>query len=89
MFYRFYDALFASKDYTGEIERALALAEIRTGVARILEIGAGTGNHTIACAKLCHYMVGVEIDISHPLALFREPQNADRRIVDIAESGGS
>ena len=62
MFYRFYDALFAGKDYTGEIERALELAGIRTRGARILEVGAGTGNHTVACARLGHYLVGVEID---------------------------
>jgi SAM-dependent methyltransferase len=62
VFYRYYDALFAGKDYTGEIERALALAGIRRRGARILEIGAGTGNHTIACAKLGHEVVGVEID---------------------------
>jgi SAM-dependent methyltransferase len=62
MFYRYYDALFAAKDYTGEIQRAVALADVRKSGARILEIGAGTGNHTLACARLGHYVVGVEID---------------------------
>jgi SAM-dependent methyltransferase len=62
VFYRYYDALFASKDYTGEIQRALAQAGVRRSGARILEIGAGTGNHTVACARLGHHVVGVEID---------------------------
>jgi ubiquinone/menaquinone biosynthesis C-methylase UbiE len=61
MFYRYYDALFAGKDYRGEIQRALSLAGIRQG-ARVLEIGAGTGNHTLACAELGHTVLGVEVD---------------------------
>jgi SAM-dependent methyltransferase len=61
MFYRYYDALFAGKDYRGEIQRALSLAGVAEPV-RILEVGAGTGNHTLACAELGHDVVGVEVD---------------------------
>lgn len=62
MFYRYYDALFAGKDYRGEIERALGLAGIRQSGARVLEVGSGTGNHTWACAELGHSVVGVEVE---------------------------
>jgi SAM-dependent methyltransferase len=75
MFYRYYDALFASKDYTGEIQRALTLAGVRQSGARLLEIGAGTGNHTLACAKLGHYVVGVEID-ARMVALAQQKRDA-------------
>jgi SAM-dependent methyltransferase len=61
VFYRFYDALFARKDYAGEVQRVLALGGV-TRPARLLEIGAGTGSHTIACAELGHAVAAVEID---------------------------
>jgi SAM-dependent methyltransferase len=62
MFYRYYDAIFAGKDYRGEIQRALQRSGLRGGGLRILEIGSGTGNHTVACALLGHEVVGVESD---------------------------
>lgn len=62
MFYRFYDMLFADKNYAGEIQRALTMAGIVRSPARVLEIGSGTGGHTLACAQLGHRVVGVEVD---------------------------
>ncbi|HPM23919.1 MAG TPA: class I SAM-dependent methyltransferase [Phycisphaerae bacterium] len=62
MFYRFYDTLFADKDYAGEIQRALALGGIAQPARRVLEIGSGTGGHTLACARCGHHVVGVEVD---------------------------
>ncbi len=61
MFYRFYDALFAGKDYAGEIARVLAIAGIGRPV-RVLEIGAGTGNHTRVLAEAGHHVTAVDID---------------------------
>jgi SAM-dependent methyltransferase len=75
MFYRYYDALYAGKDYTGEIRHALNLAGLHQRGARVLEIGAGTGNHTLACAELGHYVVGVEID-GRMVALAQQKRDA-------------
>jgi len=82
MFYRYYDALFASKDYTGEMQRALAQADVRSSGARVLEIGAGTGNHTAACARLGHHVVGVEID-ARMIALAQQKRDTlDRALAE-------
>lgn len=62
IYYGYYDAIFADKDYSGEIERVLSLAWPRPEPARILEIGAGTANHTLVCAGLGHRITAVDID---------------------------
>jgi SAM-dependent methyltransferase len=63
LFYRIYDDLFATKDYDREIDCALELGlKTKSDKARILEIGAGTGSHSIACAKRGLQVTAVEID---------------------------
>ena len=59
LFYSHYDAMFAGKDYAGEVETVLRLGNCRAP-ARILEIGSGTGNHTQALARLGHTVVAVD-----------------------------
>jgi len=63
LFYETYDALYAGKDYAGEV-RAVMDIGLRGAAegARVLEIGAGTGNHTLACARLGCSVTAVEID---------------------------
>jgi hypothetical protein len=47
LFHRYYDRLYASKDYAGEVATVLAAAEARFGrVQSVLEVGCGTGNHS-------------------------------------------
>jgi SAM-dependent methyltransferase len=62
LFYAFYDALFAAKDYSAETDSVLELGGIGEGRARILELGCGTGNHTRCFAGLGHSIVGVDPD---------------------------
>lgn len=63
LFHRVYDDLFGDKDYAGEVQTALELAlDGRDEPARVLELGAGTGSHTIGCAQLGHRVTAVEID---------------------------
>ncbi len=63
LFYAVYDDLFADKDYAREVRLVLelGLGDV-PAPARILEIGAGTGNHSFACAGLGHEITAVEID---------------------------
>jgi SAM-dependent methyltransferase len=62
VFYSFYDTLFAGKDYLGEVKFLLELVAAKDKPLRILEIGSGTGNHTMTCAGLGHNVVGVDTD---------------------------
>lgn len=63
LFHRVYDDLYSDKDYTAEISQSLDLAlESPEGPARVLEVGAGTGGHAFACARLGHRVTAVEID---------------------------
>jgi SAM-dependent methyltransferase len=62
LFYSFYDAIFAKKDYLAETHSVLGLGGIRSGSARVLELGCGTGNHTRCFAGLGHSIVGIDPD---------------------------
>lgn len=53
LFYRYYDTLFSTKDYAGEVA---AVYRYCTGqqlypLESVLEIGCGTGNHTLELAR--------------------------------------
>ena len=57
-----YDALYKTKDYGAEadlIERILS-REGKPGSRRILDLGCGTGNHSIVLAGRGHEVVGVD-----------------------------
>ncbi len=72
-FYKYYDTLFAAKDYRGEIGAVLQIYARyqKSQLKRILEIGCGTGNHTLELAK----QTGVAITAI----------DCDRRMIDLAE----
>jgi SAM-dependent methyltransferase len=62
LFYTCYDTLCANKDYAAEVDVVLRLGWNQNGVARILELGSGTGNHTQCFAARGHVIVGVDPD---------------------------
>jgi SAM-dependent methyltransferase len=53
LFYRYYDSLFATKDYAGEVAAVLEYCRSYPlqPLDRILELGCGTGNHTLELAR--------------------------------------
>ena len=61
LFYEYYDVLYAEKDYQSEIRHIMDMAE-KSPPGRILEVGSGTGNHSLCCARLGFHVVGVDID---------------------------
>lgn len=62
-FARHYDAIYSDKNYDGDIEVLLNLTNRKSlGSCKILEIGAGTGSHTIRLARLCSRLFALEID---------------------------
>jgi SAM-dependent methyltransferase len=60
-FVEHYDALYADKDYDADIDAFEALAGALHG-RKLLEIGAGTGNHSRRLAARAGQLVSVEID---------------------------
>jgi SAM-dependent methyltransferase len=59
-----YDDLYSDKDYDGDF---LVLTQLHAPAellqARLLEIGAGTGNHTIRLAPMVRELTSLEIDV--------------------------
>lgn len=65
LFYKYYDTLFASKDYKGEVDAVLSYSSscIQSPIRDILEVGCGTGSHTVELAKISNINVSaVDID---------------------------
>jgi SAM-dependent methyltransferase len=65
LFHECYDRLFASKDYAAEVEFVLDLTRDQLGClpSRILEVGCGTGNHTLELARRRELADVVAVDI--------------------------
>ena len=92
LFYEVYDELFASKAYSKEVGCVLELAGDALGRSahRVLEIGCGTGNHTLALANSGAEIVAIDID---PLMVSRArkklavagKKNADVRLVPVSK----
>lgn len=63
-FYKYYDLIFSSKDYLSEIDSVFTIASqySRRPFERILEIGCGTGNHTIILAQRKVSVVALDTD---------------------------
>lgn len=64
LFYTYYDAVFASKDYADECRFFIKTAKKNyTGnIGKVLEIGTGTGNHTLELAKQNCKIVSIDTD---------------------------
>lgn len=63
LFYRYYDTLFKKKDYSAETELVFRLAgKFGVDPERILEIGCGTGNHTVFLAQKSKEVVAIDVD---------------------------
>lgn len=79
LFYTYYDAIFAKKDYTGETELVLHLCQkFDIGIPQyILEVGCGTGNHTIDIAKKVKRVTAIDID-PHMIRKAKEKTHAIR-----------
>ena len=79
-----YDAIYRSKDYDAEvdlIERVLARYCLG-GSRRLLDLGCGTGNHTVRLAERGHGVVGVDRS-AEMLALARaKPTTAGKGAVE-------
>lgn len=65
LFYRYYDTLFASKDYAGEVAAVFRLCADYSlqPLHNIIEIGCGTGSHTLELAKKSGiHVTAVDVD---------------------------
>ena len=63
-FARHYDAIYSDKDYDADIDVLLTLCSDKNlSRGRVLEIGAGTGSHTVRLAPRVKELVSVEIDL--------------------------
>lgn len=56
--------MYASKDYAGEVKTLLSIAKKynQSEIKKILEIGCGTGNHTIELAKTKKKITAIDTD---------------------------
>ena len=63
-FARYYDEIYADKDYQGEIDLVLEGAKLYAKglkIDRILDVGCGTGGHTFEFARRGYDVVGVDL----------------------------
>lgn len=81
---RYYDLLYADKDYAGEAAFVDTLIRERRGgdSARILELGCGTGRHAYELVKRGHTVHGVDLsstmlERAQEMAAQVETENAD------------
>ena len=63
-YYEYYDKIFINKDYQAETEVVFELAQKIYGkkIERLLDIGCGTGSHSLLFAKKECQVVGIDID---------------------------
>ena len=66
LFYQLYDTLYASKDYAGEVASIMSIAKTTHPgmIKKILEIGCGTGNHTVELAKTKKKITAIDTDVN-------------------------
>lgn len=74
-FVRWYDRLYHDKDYSADVAFVKKVSGLSKD-SRILEIGAGTGNHSLRLAAEAEHLVSCEIDLDF-LSLLR------RKTVDV------
>jgi len=64
IFQEYYDKLYTTKDYAAEVEIILRIAYDKLGKApeSILDVGCGTGGHSLLFAEKGYKVVGADID---------------------------
>lgn len=64
LYQEYYDKLYATKDYAAEVEVILRVANDKLGKApdSILDVGCGTGGHSLLFAEKGYSVVGADID---------------------------
>ncbi len=64
LFYKYYDVLFESKNYAEEVASVLKIAAEAWPypVEKVLEIGCGTGSHTLELAKRVNEVTALDTD---------------------------
>ncbi len=104
LFYKYYDILYASKDYKLEVDSILSIAKTFYShpINKILEIGCGTGNHTLELAKNDVSIIAVDNDkemIDIALSKIKDKglknvkiyygviEQLDRKDIDVAMAG--
>jgi SAM-dependent methyltransferase len=61
-FARHYDSIYSDKDYQADIAVLTTMCGDDLAARQVVEIGAGTGNHTVRLARLVQKLVSIEID---------------------------
>ncbi|MBN9486383.1 MAG: class I SAM-dependent methyltransferase [Alphaproteobacteria bacterium] len=61
-FARHYDSIYSDKDYESDIAALTKMCGEDLAARHVIEIGAGTGNHTVRLARLVRKLVSIEID---------------------------
>jgi SAM-dependent methyltransferase len=83
-FVQYYDVIYGDKDYDKDIETFAALAGVSTVAGKkVIEIGAGTGNHTFRLALKVGELVSVEIDTDFAEVLRSKLADGTQRNVSI------
>jgi len=91
VFIRYYDNLYAGKDYTAEINQILDVWSTarKKKPGLILDVGSGTGNHSFQFARKGFKLLGVDIEkemvaISKKKLLGQRKLKLDFRLADIS-----
>ena len=79
-YHYYYDLLHSKKDYAGEVDVILAIYRRHCGtrLTKVLDVGCGTGNHSIELARRGYAVLGVDID-EHMIAVARDKQSKASR----------
>jgi len=63
IYYKYYDILYDAKDYVKEVNCILDIAgQYQQDISKVLEIGCGTGNHTLELAKNDFEITAIDIE---------------------------
>jgi SAM-dependent methyltransferase len=83
---RFYDCLYAGKDYDTEVENLVAILRANniTSGARVLDYGCGTGRHAIELASRGYIVTGADISPAM-IEIARDRCRNEVEIVNVAE----
>ena len=60
MFHKYYDKIYSGKDYNAEVDFILSMVDYRPKT--VLDVGCGTGNHTIQFLKKGFNVYGIDTD---------------------------